>query len=156
MINGQSVTPAAGAGLDSIPTPSLGHLDGAAPVRLNNAGGVTTSESVAFNVDASGRQKWKGPNKDYEVPMATLNDSENRPLKVITIGAGVSGIMMAYKIQEMVDNVEHVIYDRNASFGGTWYENRYPGYVLQRNALHRRVLANKIPRCAYVPQKLII
>jgi cation diffusion facilitator CzcD-associated flavoprotein CzcO len=35
--------------------------------------------------------------------------------------------MMAYKISQQCHNVEHVIYERNPSIGGTWFENRYPG-----------------------------
>jgi hydroxyversicolorone monooxygenase len=34
---------------------------------------------------------------------------------------------MAYKIQQQAQNVEHVIYEKNAEIGGTWLENRYPG-----------------------------
>ena len=45
----------------------------------------------------------------------------------MTIGAGVTGIMNAYHIQKMLENVEHVIYEKNADIGGTWLENRYPG-----------------------------
>lgn len=45
----------------------------------------------------------------------------------MTIGAGVSGILMAYQIQKLCENVEHVIYEKNADIGGTWLENRYPG-----------------------------
>ncbi|OPB44503.1 hypothetical protein A0O28_0028220 [Trichoderma guizhouense] len=68
-----------------------------------------------------------GDSDAYEVLDITLNDPKNRPLKAITIGAGISGIMMAYKIQEMCINVEHIIYEKNDSIGGTWFENRYPG-----------------------------
>jgi hypothetical protein len=63
----------------------------------------------------------------YTVPKLTLFDPANRPLKVITIGAGVSGILMAYKIQKQMQNVELKIYERNADIGGTWLLNRYPG-----------------------------
>lgn len=45
----------------------------------------------------------------------------------MTIGAGLSGIQLAYKIQKLCENVEHVIYEKNADIGGTWLENRYPG-----------------------------
>jgi cation diffusion facilitator CzcD-associated flavoprotein CzcO len=31
----------------------------------------------------------------------------------------VSGIMMAYKIQQECENVEHVVYERNSGIGGT-------------------------------------
>jgi ribulose 1,5-bisphosphate synthetase/thiazole synthase len=56
-----------------------------------------------------------------------LQDPSTRKLKVLTIGAGVSGILMAYQIQKYCDpsNVEHVIYEKNADVGGTWLENRY-------------------------------
>jgi cation diffusion facilitator CzcD-associated flavoprotein CzcO len=43
------------------------------------------------------------------------------------IGAGVSGIMMAYKMQKMCPEMEFKIYEKNNDLGGTWYENRYPG-----------------------------
>lgn len=34
---------------------------------------------------------------------------------------------MAYQIQKHCENVELVIYEKNADLGGTWLENRYPG-----------------------------
>jgi cation diffusion facilitator CzcD-associated flavoprotein CzcO len=54
-------------------------------------------------------------------------DSSTRKLKVLTIGAGYSGIQMAYQIQKCTKNVELVIYEKNTNIGGTWLENRYPG-----------------------------
>lgn len=63
----------------------------------------------------------------YSVPKLTLFDPANRPIKIITIGAGVSGILMAYRIQKHMQNVELKIYERNADIGGTWLLNRYPG-----------------------------
>lgn len=56
-----------------------------------------------------------------------IQDPSSRKLKVLTIGAGVSGIELAYHIQKHCENVEHVIYEKNSDIGGTWYENRYPG-----------------------------
>lgn len=52
---------------------------------------------------------------------------EPRPLKVIYIGAGVSGIDAAIQFPKFVPNIELAIYDKNADIGGTWFENRYPG-----------------------------
>ncbi|GME64935.1 hypothetical protein GTA08_BOTSDO02290 [Neofusicoccum parvum] len=63
----------------------------------------------------------------YEISNTTLFDPANRPVKVIGIGAGVSGLMMAYKIQTECENVELKIYEKNPNVGGTWFENRYPG-----------------------------
>jgi hypothetical protein len=54
-------------------------------------------------------------------------DPSSRKLKVLTIGAGLSSIQMAYMIQKYCQNVELVVYEKNAEIGGTWYENRYPG-----------------------------
>ncbi|TVY26051.1 FAD-binding monooxygenase [Lachnellula hyalina] len=65
------------------------------------------------------KPKWIQASKIYEVPKTTLNDPANRPLRVITIGGGVSGIMMAYKIDQGMKNVEHIIYERNPMIGGT-------------------------------------
>jgi cation diffusion facilitator CzcD-associated flavoprotein CzcO len=48
-----------------------------------------------------------------------------RPLRVIVIGAGYSGIYCGIRIPERLRNVELVIYEKNEGVGGTWYENRY-------------------------------
>ncbi|KAF5316160.1 hypothetical protein D9619_006293 [Psilocybe cf. subviscida] len=50
-----------------------------------------------------------------------------RHLKVICIGAGASGLLLAYKLQRSFENFELVIYERNEAVSGTWYENKYPG-----------------------------
>lgn len=62
----------------------------------------------------------------YEIDQEAMFNSYQRKVKVLTIGAGVSGILMAYKIQKESKNVEHVIYEKNTDVGGTWFENRYP------------------------------
>lgn len=61
------------------------------------------------------------------IPNIVAFSPENRKLKVITIGAGVSGILIAYKIQKHLQNVELKIYERNEDIGGTWLVNKYPG-----------------------------
>ncbi|KAI3129808.1 hypothetical protein CBS147326_6257 [Penicillium roqueforti] len=50
-----------------------------------------------------------------------------RPLKIVVIGAGISGIQFAHDTSISLSGVDLEIYDRNPSLGGTWYENRYPG-----------------------------
>jgi hypothetical protein len=60
----------------------------------------------------------------------TLHDTpieNHRPLKVIVVGAGYSGIYHGIRIPERLRNVDLTIYDKNAGVGGTWFENRYPG-----------------------------
>lgn len=50
-----------------------------------------------------------------------------RPMSVVIIGAGFSGIYCGVRIPERLRNVKLTIYEKNAGVGGTWYENRYPG-----------------------------
>ncbi|EME49899.1 hypothetical protein DOTSEDRAFT_68639 [Dothistroma septosporum NZE10] len=64
------------------------------------------------------------------IPPWLLHDApiENqRPIKVIVIGAGYSGIYCGIRVPERLRNCELVIYDKNDGIGGTWYENHYPG-----------------------------
>lgn len=51
-----------------------------------------------------------------------------RPIKIIAVGAGVSGLSLAHAVEAgQLPNVELKILEKNASLGGTWFENRYPG-----------------------------
>ncbi|KAI5783409.1 hypothetical protein FPQ18DRAFT_282754 [Pyronema domesticum] len=53
-----------------------------------------------------------------------------RKIRIVTVGAGVSGLNMAHKIQhqyKMEDYIDHQIYEKNSEIGGTWFENIYPG-----------------------------
>ena len=50
--------------------------------------------------------------------------------EVIVLGAGVSGI---YQIKRLVDlGVSATVLDANGGVGGTWYNNRYPGFLAER------------------------
>lgn len=56
-------------------------------------------------------------------PSWQLHDTpvENqRPMKVIVIGAGYSGVYCGIRIPERLRNTELVIYEKNAGIGGTW------------------------------------
>ena len=44
---------------------------------------------------------------------------------IAIVGAGVSGICAAIKLRELGISCE--IFEKSSSFGGTWWENRYPG-----------------------------
>lgn len=50
-----------------------------------------------------------------------------RPLKLIYIGAGISGITGAIEFMKRLPSLDLVIYEKNPEVGGTWFENRYPG-----------------------------
>jgi cation diffusion facilitator CzcD-associated flavoprotein CzcO len=46
---------------------------------------------------------------------------------MLIIGAGISGINMAYRTKTMLKNKSYVILERRESMGGTWDIMRYPG-----------------------------
>ncbi|KAF2676349.1 monooxygenase [Lentithecium fluviatile CBS 122367] len=50
-----------------------------------------------------------------------------RFVKIICIGAGASGLLLAYKLSTHFDNYSLTIYEKNEEISGTWHENRYPG-----------------------------
>ncbi|KAK2596480.1 hypothetical protein N8I77_013368 [Diaporthe amygdali] len=52
---------------------------------------------------------------------------EVRPIKVVCIGAGFSGILCGIRLPQRLSKLDLTIYEKNADFGGTWLENRYPG-----------------------------
>jgi hypothetical protein len=69
--------------------------------------------------------------------------SKTRPLRVICVGSGATGLLLACKMKKKLDMYDLAIYEklvlspsycvwqtignRNPQIGGTWYENRYPG-----------------------------
>ncbi|KAK6822526.1 hypothetical protein PG987_014071 [Apiospora arundinis] len=50
-----------------------------------------------------------------------------RPLRIIVVGAGISGIQFVKDATHRLKNVTITVYDKNDDIGGTWLENRYPG-----------------------------
>lgn len=60
--------------------------------------------------------------KIREEPLGTA-----RPIRIVVIGAGASGLNMIRALRLGLTNYELVVYEKNADVGGTWFENRYPG-----------------------------
>lgn len=52
--------------------------------------------------------------------------NEPQPVRVIVLGAGISGIAFTYKARN-VENLSFTIYEKNPEVGGTWFESKYPG-----------------------------
>lgn len=64
------------------------------------------------------------------VPVTEAPLFKPRKLRVVCIGAGYSGLMLAYKLKyemPMENFIDLTTYEKNADVGGTWLENRYPG-----------------------------
>ncbi|KAL5390168.1 hypothetical protein PMIN06_002078 [Paraphaeosphaeria minitans] len=67
------------------------------------------------------------PEGEYRV----LQQYHSKPskLRVACVGAGASGLCLSYKMEKMMvpGSWELILYEKNPMFGGTWYENTYPG-----------------------------
>ena len=69
--------------------------------------------------------------KAHSVPFNPQYALNPRKLRIITIGAGFSGLLIAHKFQhrfpELQDFVDHTILEGRSDIGGTWLVNTYPG-----------------------------
>ena len=67
----------------------------------------------------------------YSIPMNPNYAYTPRKIRVITIGAGFSGLLIAHKFQhrfpELQEIVDHKIFEARKDIGGTWLVNTYPG-----------------------------
>lgn len=50
-----------------------------------------------------------------------------RKMRVICVGAGLSGLCFAYKLQRSFEDFTLQIFERNEGISGVWFNNRYPG-----------------------------
>jgi cation diffusion facilitator CzcD-associated flavoprotein CzcO len=87
-------------------------------VKLNGVNEAVKATSLNYDNNAEVRDEvlWK----------------PHQRIRVISIGAGFSGLTLANKIQrthKLDAVIEHIIYEKNPDIGGTWYENRYPGVM---------------------------
>ncbi|HYD98391.1 MAG TPA: NAD(P)-binding protein, partial [Alphaproteobacteria bacterium] len=62
--------------------------------------------------------------KDPQFDQPKLKEAA-RKLKVLVIGAGMSGLLTGIRLTQA--GVPFEIVDKNADVGGTWFENTYPG-----------------------------
>ncbi len=63
---------------------------------------------------------------DLRAPRWHKDDvNPDKPFRVVIIGAGMSGLVAAYRLHEA--DVPYIVVDKNADVGGTWLENTYPG-----------------------------
>lgn len=89
------------------------------------------SDGVVFPVSTP---SLGSPNKQTPVMPSGLGHARmaqpihsERPMKIICIGAGASGLLFAYKLQRSFEKFDLTVYEKNKDIGGTWFENRYPG-----------------------------
>lgn len=66
------------------------------------------------------------PRRSFVLGDFAIDSPRSRPIKVIIVGAGFSGIAAGIRFLQRVPNVEIVIYEKNDGIGGVWWTNRYP------------------------------
>ncbi|KAJ3910109.1 FAD/NAD-P-binding domain-containing protein [Lentinula edodes] len=68
-------------------------------------------------------QQWPSENeRGYRIPVQRFGTIH--PIKVVAIGAGISGISLAHDIQQYGEQVELTIYEMGKDVGGTWFWNQ--------------------------------
>ncbi|KAJ3753930.1 FAD/NAD-binding domain-containing protein [Lentinula raphanica] len=82
------------------------------------------SNTSAGHSNVNGHARYVSENQ-YELPNFCID--EPRPMKVVIVGAGYSGIVAGIRFLQRVKNITLIIYEANAGVGGTWFVNRYPG-----------------------------
>lgn len=69
--------------------------------------------------------------KDICIPLIDQPAYTPKKLRVVTIGAGYSGLIFAHKFQhqypDLNDFIDFTIFEANDGIGGTWKVNTYPG-----------------------------
>lgn len=67
----------------------------------------------------------------HDAAYTILKQYHSKPtkLRVACVGAGASGLCLAYKLEKKLvpGSWELTLFEKNPHFGGTWYENTYPG-----------------------------
>ncbi|CAK7199450.1 hypothetical protein SEUCBS139899_002130 [Sporothrix eucalyptigena] len=92
---------------------------------------MATNGTNGTNGHTNGHTNGNGTVAPYRYSRTYLRKA--RPLRIAIIGCGVSGIAAVHMFKERFRApgqdlpIELVIYEKNKSIGGTWYENRYPG-----------------------------
>ena len=67
-----------------------------------------------------------GDEDAYAPPdMSSLPEDQRQAFKVIIVGAGMSGLLAAIRLQEA--GISYQIIEKHDQVAGTWYQNTYPG-----------------------------
>jgi hypothetical protein len=76
-----------------------------------------TAENLT-RVDSKTEHRTNGTTAQWSIHDSPIEN--HRPIKVIVIGAGYSGIYLGIRIPERLRNCELVIYEKNKGVGGAW------------------------------------
>ncbi|KAJ4295458.1 hypothetical protein N0V90_007470 [Kalmusia sp. IMI 367209] len=104
--------------------------------RLEAIQGHLTPPSSTPTIIVEDEVPAKGPSPEFPQNLRTIFPpleleehpvDEVRRLRVVVVGAGISGIIAGVFLPVKVPNIDLVIYERNDDIGGTWHTNIYPG-----------------------------
>ncbi|KAJ8508460.1 hypothetical protein ONZ45_g9267 [Pleurotus djamor] len=93
----------------------------------NTLNGLPRVQPVRVQQHATKNGLHAKPSSNAKYTLGDFYIDEPRPIKVVVIGAGYSGIIAGIRFSQKVQNIDLTIYDANAGVGGTWYTNKYPG-----------------------------
>jgi cation diffusion facilitator CzcD-associated flavoprotein CzcO len=90
----------------------------------------TAMPSVVLGTNGLSGQ-YQYPETTPDGPYRVLNQYHSKPgkVRIACVGAGASGLCLTYKLERMLEpnSWELTLFEKNKHFGGTWYENNYPG-----------------------------
>ncbi|WP_354698020.1 4-hydroxyacetophenone monooxygenase [Paraconexibacter sp. AEG42_29] len=97
------------------PAPAL------APARIAELLRASVAEAVPASYGELLAEELGQTPRDADVPPVPAG----RDLHVVIIGAGLSGLCQAIKLEQA--GIAYTVLEKNHGIGGTWYENTYPG-----------------------------
>ena len=109
------------------PSPAANGVFASCAKKVNGMPHVCTEKQNSEDIKAACEAQYQ----QHSVPFNPQYALNPRKLRIITIGAGFSGLLVAHKFQhrfpELQDFVEHTIFEGRSDLGGTWLVNTYPG-----------------------------
>ncbi|KAI0948890.1 hypothetical protein AcW1_008635 [Taiwanofungus camphoratus] len=75
----------------------------------------------------SSHNSLKDTHASDQFKLGTFSIDEYKPIRVVIIGTGFSGIVAGIRFPQRMQNVDLTIYEKNIAVGGTWLTNKYPG-----------------------------
>lgn len=97
--------------------------------------GISQTQPTMNSANGHGRT-FQYPEATPDGPYRVLNQYHSQPrrLRVACVGAGASGLCLAYKMEKMLEagSFELTLFEKNSHFGGTWLGRQRDGIASLR------------------------
>ncbi|KAK8119659.1 uncharacterized protein PG998_004285 [Apiospora kogelbergensis] len=90
-------------------------------------GSSTHAARTAIGIDSKNPDHQRQTHSFRSLELEQRYIDEPRKLRVVVVGAGLSGVIAGVLLPAKVPNLELTILEKNPDVGGTWFENKYPG-----------------------------